>query len=227
MTGSTVPVTAAEEARPLRRDAQRNRERIIAAAHEVFATRGFAATLDDVAHHAGVGVGTVYRRFPTKEDLVAAAFADRMQDVVALAERALAADSAWDGLVLLLTESVRMQARDRGLRDMLLTVDKRTLPALKGRVPELATAVIERARAEGTLRPDFEPTDLPIIFAMLSEVARTCADSRPDAYERYLALIIDGLRAGAARGDLGAPLTVTCVQDALTKCVPPLEPRRR
>ncbi|WP_435827485.1 TetR/AcrR family transcriptional regulator [Actinoplanes philippinensis] len=101
---------------PLRRDAQRNRERIIEAAGEVFATRGFAATLDDVAHHAGVGVGTVYRRFPTKEELIDAVFTDRLEDLVTLAEEALTAPSAWEGLTGFLRTSARWHAADRGLR---------------------------------------------------------------------------------------------------------------
>jgi AcrR family transcriptional regulator len=112
------------EARPLRRDAQRNRERILEAARDVFAARGFAATLDDVAHHAGVGVGTVYRRFPTKEALVEAIFTDRLEDLVTLVEEALAAPSAWDGLTDFLRRSARMHATDRGLRDAALSMDE-------------------------------------------------------------------------------------------------------
>lgn len=222
-----APSSTPGEARPLRRDAQLNRQRIIDAAHEVFADRGFAATLDDVAAHAGVGVGTVYRRFPTKEALVLAAFEDRMGDVVALAERALEMPLAWDGLVFFLTENVRMQAGDRGLRDLILSLGKHNLPAIEIRLQALATEIFDRARAEGTLRPDAGATDLPMIFTMLSEVARSCAGARPDAYERYLTLIIDGLRAGPDNGDLGAPLSVGCVHEALNRCVPPLESRRR
>jgi AcrR family transcriptional regulator len=84
--------------RPLRRDAARNRERILEAAGEVFATRGLEVTLDDIAHHAGVGVGTVYRRFHDKEQLIDALFDDRMDAVLTVAEEALAADDPWLGL---------------------------------------------------------------------------------------------------------------------------------
>jgi AcrR family transcriptional regulator len=217
---------AAGAARPLRRDAQRNRERIIAAAREVFATRGFAATLDDVAHHAGVGVGTVYRRFPTKEALVQALFADRLADVIALGEQALAEPSAWDGLVLLLTRSARMHAADRGLRDAVLSVGKLHLAELKDRITTLAGQVVDRAKAEGTLRPDVEQTDIPIILAMVSEVAGCSPGTRPDAYERYLTLIIDGLRARPGSGDLGRPLDQSDVIAFITACVPAIAGRR-
>jgi AcrR family transcriptional regulator len=216
---------AAPAPRPLRRDAQRNRERIIEAAHEVFATRGFAATLDDVAHHAGVGVGTVYRRFPTKEALVQASFADRLADVIALGEEALAAPSAWDGLVMLLTRSARMHAADRGLRDAVLSLGKH-FADVEHRLAALAGQVVDRAKAEGTLRPDVEETDIPIILAMVSELAGRCARDRPDVYERYLRLIIDGLRARPGTSELGPPLERSDVLAFIMACVPSIDGRR-
>src|ERR1700721_3342156 len=91
--------------RPLRRDAERNRQRILRAAAEVFTTRGLQATLDDVARHAGVGVGTVYRRFPDKESLVEALFEERLAAMVALAEKALAEPDSWTGLVSFLSSA--------------------------------------------------------------------------------------------------------------------------
>ena len=113
--------TASPAQRPLRCDAERNRQRIVEAAREVFAARGLAATLDDVAHHAGVGVGTVYRRFPTKEALVEVAFESRVEEVAELAETAQSAASAWEGLTLFLRRCADMQAEDRGLRDIALS----------------------------------------------------------------------------------------------------------
>ena len=85
--------------RPLRRDAERNRQRILEAAAEVFTERGFAATLDDVARHAGVGVGTVYRRFPDKAALADALFDERIDALVTLAEQARDEPDAWAALV--------------------------------------------------------------------------------------------------------------------------------
>jgi len=222
-----TPEGAPVPARPLRRDAQRNRERIIEAAHEVFAARGFAATLDDVAHHAGVGVGTVYRRFPTKEALMEAAFADRLQEVVALAEQACATGSAWEGLTTFLTRSARMHAADRGLRDAVLSLGEHHFVQVEERLAGLVGRLMERARAERTLRPDVADTDIPIILAMVSEVAHSCAGIRPDAYERYLRLIIDGLRAVPGTSTIGTPLSRDDVGAVMAQCVPAIEPRRR
>ncbi|MEU4691142.1 helix-turn-helix domain-containing protein [Actinoplanes sp. NPDC023714] len=213
------------EAKPLRRDAQRNRERIIAAAHEVFATRGFAATLDDVAHHAGVGVGTVYRRFPTKESLVEAVFTDRLEDMVTLAEEALAAESAWDGLVDFLRRAARLHAADRGLRDAALSMNEKHFTQVGEHMLPLIQQILDRAHAEGTLRPDTGLHDFPIIMAMVTELAQNSSACRPQLYERYLTLILDGLRARPGNSDLGPQLSEQDVQAVMRECVPPLKSR--
>ncbi|GLW32460.1 TetR/AcrR family transcriptional regulator [Actinoplanes regularis] len=218
-----------ETARPLRRDAQRNRERILLAAHDVFATRGFAATLDDVAHQAGVGVGTVYRRFPTKESLIEAVFADRLEDLVSLAEQAMALPSAWDGLTMMLRRSIELHATDRGLRDAALCVgiDKQHFADVGAQLVPLMQELVDRAHAEGTLRADVGMHDLPIITAMVTELARCTGDARPEIYRRFLTMIIDGLRAGPDKGDLGPAVTLDDVEAIMHECVPPMEARRR
>src|ERR1700754_1434289 len=96
--------------RPLRKDAERNRQRILTAAGELFAERGLCVTLDDVAHHAGVGVGTVYRRFPDKAELIDALFAQRMQAMCEIAEEALEVPDPWDGLVFYFVHASKLQA---------------------------------------------------------------------------------------------------------------------
>src|SRR5499426_2539721 len=106
--------------RPLRRDAERNRQRILRAASEVFTTRGVEATLDDVAHHAGVGVGTVYRRFPDKEALIEALFEERLDTMVGLAEEGSANPDPWAGLVFFLEQAGGLLAGDRGLRQIVM-----------------------------------------------------------------------------------------------------------
>src|SRR3954464_6326458 len=98
--------------RPLRRDAELNRERLLAAARELFATRGLHVTLNDIAHHAGVGVGTAYRRFANKEEVIDALFEQGLQDIADLATEALANPDAWAGLVLFLERSLHMQFGD-------------------------------------------------------------------------------------------------------------------
>ena len=211
---------------PLRRDAQRNRERIIEAGREVFAARGFAATLDDVAHHAGVGIGTVYRRFPTKEELIEAVFTDRLEDLVTLAEESLAAESAWDGLTGFLRTSARWHAADRGLRDAALSMDEQHFKKAAEQIVPLLEQLMERAHAEGTLRPDAGFRDFPIIMAMVTEMAQHSASCRPGLYERYLELVIDGLRARPDNGPLGTEPTETDVRAVMRECVPPLRPAR-
>src|ERR1041385_4532422 len=108
------------DSRPLRAAAVRNRERILAAAADVFADRGLDVSLDDVARHAGVGVGTVYRRFPGKEALAEALFHDRLDGLVALAGHALARPDAWEGLVWFLEQAGALLATDRGMRQVLM-----------------------------------------------------------------------------------------------------------
>src|SRR5918911_3925674 len=108
-----------EADRPLRKDAERNRQRLLAAAAELFAQRGLDVTLNDVAHHAGVGVGTAYRRWSNKEQLIDELFAQRRAEVEALAHAALQDADAWRGFTSFLDGSLRMQLEDRGLKDLL------------------------------------------------------------------------------------------------------------
>src|SRR5690349_22989967 len=112
-------MTSVGEARALRRDAQRNRQRVLDAARDLFAQRGLEATLNDVAHHAGVGVGTVYRRFASKDELVEAIFEEGIDEVVCLAETALQQENSWDGFVWFIERQCELTATDRGLREMV------------------------------------------------------------------------------------------------------------
>src|ERR1700712_2664296 len=103
------------ETRPLRKDAERNRERLLAAARELFAQRGLGVTLNDIAHHAGVGVGTAYRRFANKEEIIDALFEEALADIAAAANEALVNPDAWAGLEAFLERSLHLQFGDRGL----------------------------------------------------------------------------------------------------------------
>ena len=182
--------------RPLRRDAERNRQRILRAASEVFTTRGLQATLDDVARQAGVGVGTVYRRFPDKESLVDALFEDKFQTLVAYAEHALEAPDSWTGLVTLLEQAAAMLAGDRGLLEIMMyaSYGQDRVNRARARMQPVVTRVVERAQRDGKLRADFRPTDVPFIEFMLSAAAEYAAQVRPEVWRRYLTLILDGLR---------------------------------
>ena len=156
-----------------------------------------------------------------------ALFADRMEAVAALAESALAAESAWDGLVTFLTASARMHADDRGLRHAVLSLGTQQFAELKQRVATVLDRLVTRAQTEGSLRSDVVVTDLPIIFAMVGDLAGSGEGRRADTYHRYLQLIIDGLRAGPHNGELGAPLSRDDLEIVIAEHVPAIEARRR
>ena len=178
--------------RPLRADAERNRARLLAAAGELFAARGLGVGLEEIARHAGVGVGTAYRRFRDKEALIEALFEDRIAGVEALARSALLEEDPWDGLVAFMDGAVRMQVADRGLKEALFGSELAAAPmeGARRRISPLVEQIVRRAQAAGRLRPDVDVTDLPVLQFLLSEVADFGAELAP----RYLTLVLDGLR---------------------------------
>jgi AcrR family transcriptional regulator len=205
------PEDGADLARPLRRDAERNRQRILQAASEVFTEHGLDVSLDEVARQAGVGVGTVYRRFRTKEELVQALFVDRIDAIAAVAERAAAEPDPWTGLVSFMEQLAGMLACDLGLRQMLMfaTYGRDQVAYARQRNAPLMEKLVERAQAAGQVRPDLRPTDIPFIVFVLTEAAEMARYTRPDIWRRYLALVIDGMRP--ARDTL-TPLPVPALQ---------------
>ena len=188
--------TADPAERPLRKDAERNRKRILQAAAEVFSERGLDASLDDVARRAGVGVGTVYRRFPDKESLVAELFQDRIDDMVAVAEKACAADDPWTGLVSFLEHIAATMSGDPGLRQMMLfaTYGKDRVAYARERMRPVVARLVARAQDAGQLRGDLSATDVPMIALMLAKATEYAAPARPGLWQRYLTLLIDSLR---------------------------------
>ena len=182
--------------RPLRRDAERNRRRILAAAADLLSERGLEVTLDDVARAAGVGVGTVYRRFPDKESLIEELFRDRVDAMVTLAEQALTEPDPWQALVSYLETATEMLSASIGLRQLLMfaTYGKDRICYARDQMRPVVGRLVERAQASGDLRPDFDATDMKLIAYMLSSVAEYAATTQPDIWRRYLAMIIDGLR---------------------------------
>ncbi len=186
--------------RPLRKDAERNRQRILAAAGELFTERGLSVTLDDIARHAGVGVGTVYRRFPDKEVLIDALFDQRLESMCAIAELALANPDPWDGLVLFFERGCELQARDRGLKELLgsHTHGGGCVVDARDRLRVLVTELFDRAKAAGVVRADADPYDAPMLHVMLGAVMDRTRDVEPEIWRRYLGLVLDGLRPYAA-----------------------------
>ncbi|MEA2149023.1 MAG: hypothetical protein QOD69_853 [Solirubrobacteraceae bacterium] len=191
--------------RPLRRDAERNRQRILEVAREAFAEDGLAVTLDEIARRAGVGVGTVYRRFPDKEQLIDALFEERIGEMVALAEAALRCEDAWAGLVSFLESATAAHADDRGLKEVALSGVHGLGRVARARdlMAPLVTRLVARAQEQGQLRPDLQPTDLPLLQLMLGSLSECTRDVDPEIWRRYLGILTDGLRT---RRDAPTPL---------------------
>ena len=188
-----VPSTMPE---PLRSDARRNREKILAAASELFALEGPDLCVNDIARRAGVGHATVFRRFPTKDDLVLAMFEERLDELAAVAEAAAARDDPWEGLVELMTSIGERHARDRGLMEArrhpgvrLAQAGATTASASSSR----SAACSERAQEAGVVRDDLEPAD---VMFLISAVAKSspCHFEIPDLWRRYLGVVLDGMR---------------------------------
>ena len=182
--------TPSPAARPLRRDAELNRRRVLDAARAVFATRGLAASLDDVARHAGLGVGTVYRRFPDKDALVEALFEERVRELVALADAAAAEADPWDAVVRFLTGACERMALDRGLRDAVLGSEhgRSGLVLARAELGPRLRELTRRARGAGRLRPDVEASDLVVLMKCVHAL------DVGEAWRRHLAIALDGLR---------------------------------
>ncbi|WP_028922716.1 TetR/AcrR family transcriptional regulator [Pseudonocardia acaciae] len=204
--------------RPLRADARRNRELLVEAAREVFTERGLQAPLDEVARRAGVSIGTLYNRFPSRAELVDAAMADRVHELVRLAERALEHPDPWQALVEHLTAVAELQAADRGFTDVCvhsLPPDSATERA-KERGHELFAALVERAHRAGVLRADIELTDLGLLVWAVVGATDGVRAAAPHAWRRHLAVLLDGLRADAAHPLPGAALDPEVVRAAMT-----------
>jgi AcrR family transcriptional regulator len=182
--------------RPLRRDAERNRQRILQAASEVFNERGLEVSLDEIARYAGVGVGTVYRRFRTKEELIEALFMDRLDRIAAIADEAFEAPDPWAGLVSFMERMAETMEGDLGLRQMLMfaTYGQDLVAVARRRNAPLVQRLVERAQAAGQLRTDLGPTDIPFIVFMLTEATHLAQAANPGIWRRYLTLILDGMQ---------------------------------
>ncbi len=182
-------------ARGQRADARRNRRKVIGAARECFAEDGLDVRMEKIARRAGVGVGTVYRHFPTKEHLLEALADDRFAGLAAAARDALDDPDAWNGFSEFMRCSAKVMAEDRALSEAM---DQRSdicgQAAERVRLLDIVGELIERAQAEGALREDVVAEDVPSLICGLGRATRE-ADGRPSmSWERYLAIILAGLR---------------------------------
>lgn len=186
------------EPRPLRADARRNRERIVDAARELFAECGHGTQMDDVARRANVGVGTVYRHFPTKNALIGELLATKFRHHAEVARKWVALPDGWEALEGCLREMFCSIARDATLQQRVTWVDDDEVLALaepeRRVVTGLMDEIIGRARAQGTVRDDFTVADIPAVMCAVGAVM--AADARmPMRSDRFVELILDGLRA--------------------------------
>jgi AcrR family transcriptional regulator len=181
---------------PLRKDAELNRQRLLAAASDLFAEYGLEVTLNDIAHHAGLGVGTAYRRFANKEQVIDALFEQRLDEVAALAGDALADPDAWRGLTTFLERSLQMQMEDRGLTEILNNpqLGQHRVNESRDRIAPLVGAIVDRAKEQGVLRSDFDSTDAIFIQVALAGVMDGTRGISPALYRRYLTMFLDGIR---------------------------------
>ena len=208
----------------LRRDAERNRRRILAAARKLIAGRGLGVGYEEIAREAEVGVGTVYRRFPTRDGLFYELFRDRVDAVVEIAEEALAVEDPWEGLCRFMQRDFEMQASDRGLREFMLgRADSTELRRRAGeRIQPLVAELVERARAAGRLRADVGQGDVEIILAMLGGLIDASLHVDPDLWRRYLALVLNGIQTGSRQDAFpGKPPTQPQLGQILAGWVPP------
>jgi AcrR family transcriptional regulator len=203
--------TPAATERPLRKDAERNRRRILEAARDLFAARGLEPHLNDVAHHAGVGVGTIYRRFPTKEDLFESLFEDALNHMTDLAEEAGRQPNSWQGFARYVEQMCAMTATDRGLREIAFSKaygGARVQAAQERLVPAVAK-LVERAQRDGYLRQDLSRSDMPVLALLSGTVSEFAGHVEDELWRRYVGLLLDGMR----NRDDNLPLPVPALDD--------------
>jgi AcrR family transcriptional regulator len=186
---------AATESKPLRADARRNREAIVKAARKVFSDKGQDAQMDDIARRAKVGVGTVYRHFPTKEALLEELVRESFRELAQMWIEALERPDPWDTFVELMWQSAELHAGDRAFTEVIAEAKMAVADQAAGEsgLNDSLMALVKRCQAAGTMRTDLTLEDLQSLFCGLGAVmARDPGDGR--IWRRYLTLMIDGLR---------------------------------
>ena len=196
----------------LRQDARRNRERILAGARELFASGGVDASVEEITRAAGVGMGTLYRHFPTKDDLVDAVLEEAFDAYAALAEQAVEEPNAGTAFATFLERVLELHAGNRGLMQVIASSERgrERAQATRERVQPLVRQLVERAQGAGMLRPDLAAEDVPVLLRSLGRVIEM-TEGPPDLWRRYLGLLLDGLRPQAASPLPVAPLTAAQV----------------
>jgi AcrR family transcriptional regulator len=195
--------------RRLRADAARNRQLLLTAAAEEFAERGLDASVADIARRAGVGKGTVFRHFATKDDLLAAIVIDRIEALNAVGERLLGAADPGAAMLEFLTVAADQQQQ----RDLSFLQEAGELTAevvkVRAQMFHIVHRLVERARAHGAVRADVTGADVILLMCAPNYVTSYVPDASPDLWRRYLAIIFDGLRPDSAHPLPHPPPVVT------------------
>jgi AcrR family transcriptional regulator len=197
--------------RPLRADAARNRDKLLAAAVQVFGERGLDAPLEEIARRARVSIGTLYNHFPTREAFFDAILPERLSALDRIAALALEDPDPWNGFAGFLEGLFALQSEDHGLNDAL-ALRHPVSPVVSEachRGFQHAARIIERAKDSGQLRADFDPQDLATVIWAMSQVIRESMEVAPQTWRRCLSFFLDGLRADAAHPIAVPPLTET------------------
>ncbi|MFJ3382035.1 TetR/AcrR family transcriptional regulator [Curtobacterium sp. NPDC090217] len=209
----------AELERPLRADAARNRELILQTARKCFAERGLSVTLNDIAHEAGVGVGTVYRRFADKDSLIEALLATKFDAMNAAAARAAEEIDPRESLRLYLMGVFEFRARDRALADAIVRAGKGrpSIVQERDRLESQVSEIIRRAHDAGVVRVGFDYRDLPMLTTMVGAVADATRAHDPNAWRRYAEVLIEGVLPQHVDDHrmLGEPLDRESIERAL------------
>jgi AcrR family transcriptional regulator len=203
--------------RPLRRDAREHRDKLIAAAQREFAAQGVDASLEKIARDAGVAIGTLYRHFPTRLDLLMAALRPRLQEFLDGATKALQIDDPWEGFVCYLENLFAVQAGDRGFNDFL----SRRFPGnaetehIHDVMCQQIETVLTRAQEAGKARPDITQADIVNLIWSNGRIIDATSAKAPTAWRRQLYLMLDAYRADRAHSIPEPPMTDEQLYDAM------------
>ncbi|UBU17548.1 TetR/AcrR family transcriptional regulator [Nonomuraea gerenzanensis] len=201
-----------EPAEALRADARHNRTRILDAAREAFATRGLDVPMAAIARRAGVGVATLYRRFPSRESLITEVFEDELTACASVVDEALADPDPWRGFCAAIEKVCAMQVADRGFTEAFLTAFPGAVDyeRTRARAERGFAEVVRRAKAAGRLRADFEPADLMLLLKANCGVATGTDEEAAMGSRRLVAYLLQAFRAEHA-GPLppAPPLTLS------------------
>lgn len=205
---------ATAQVRPLRRDAAENRRRVLDAANQIFAERGLAAGVEEVAQRAGVGMGTVYRRFPSKQALIDALVGDLRLQVLALAEAAAAAGRAdGTGLETFLVTAGDLQAAQPACLQRIWRDSAAEADAVL-RLRELVAEMLATAKQHGRIRSDAVATDITLVMLSVVSIISSTEGHAPGAWRRHLELLLAGLRPDRGSATLQAePLDARAVAE--------------